>query len=227
MQNISFDIREGEVLALLGRNGAGETSTLRTIARTDLPSLRFGEIWLDHQPIHEMTSYQAAQRGIQLVPEDRRIIGGLSVEENLKLAQIEEPHGWSFERIYESFHRLAERRKQEAVTLSGGEQQMLAVARALARDLKLLMLEPYKGLAPVIREVIARIVVDIRDLGITTIIVEQDAMALLQYSDRAVILDSGEMAFSGSAVKVHDDKQLREQYLSAREFICLLKEERG
>jgi len=182
---------------------------------------------LDHQPIHEMTSYQAAQRGIQLVPEDRRIIGGLSVEENLKLVQIEEPHGWSFERIYESFHRLAERRKQEAVTLSGGEQQMLAVARALARDLKLLMLEPYKGLAPVIREVIARIVVDIRDLGITTIIVEQDAMALLQYSDRAVILDSGEMAFSGSAVKVHDDKQLREQYLSAREFICLLKEERG
>ena len=82
-----------------------------------------------------MTSYQAAQRGIQLVPEDRRIIGGLSVEENLKLVQIEEPHGWSFERIYESFHRLAERRKQEAVTLSGGEQQMLAVARALARDL--------------------------------------------------------------------------------------------
>ena len=108
VQNISFDIREGEVLALLGRNGAGKTSTLRTIARTDSPSLKYGEIWLDHQPIHEMTSYQAAQKGIQLVPEDRRIIGGLSVEENLKLAQIEEPHGWSFERIYESFPRLAE-----------------------------------------------------------------------------------------------------------------------
>ncbi|MGA0251452.1 MAG: ABC transporter ATP-binding protein [bacterium] len=215
VQNISFDIREGEVLALLGRNGAGKTSTLRTIARTDLPNLRYGEIWLDHQPIHEMTSYQAAQRGIQLVPEDRRIIGGLSVEENLKLAQIEEPHGWSFERIYESFPRLAERRKQEAVTLSGGEQQMLAVARALARDLKLLMLdEPYEGLAPVIREEIARIVVDIRDLGITTIIVEQDAMAVLQYSDRAVILDSGEIAFSGSAAEVRDNKQLREQYLA-------------
>ena len=121
----------------------------------------------------------------------------------------------SFERIYESFPRLAERKKQEAVTLSGGEQQMLAVARALARDLKLLMLdEPYEGLAPVIREEIARIVADIRDLGITTIIVEQDAMAVLQYSDRAVILDSGEIAFLGSAAEVRDNKQLREQYLA-------------
>ena len=125
----------GWSFALLCRNGTGKTSTLRTIARTDLPSLKYGEIWLDHHPIHEMTSYQAAQKGVQLVPEDRRIIGGLSVEGNLKLAQIEEPHGWSFERIYESFPRLAERRKQEAVTLSGGEQHMLAVARALARDL--------------------------------------------------------------------------------------------
>ena len=115
------------------------------------------------------------------MPEDRRIIGGLSVEENMKLAQIEEPHGWSFERIYESFPSLAERRKQEAVTLFGGEQQMLAVDRTLAWDLKLLMPdEPYEGLAPVIRVGIGRIVVDIRDLGITTIIVAQDAMAVLQ-----------------------------------------------
>jgi branched-chain amino acid transport system ATP-binding protein len=215
VQNISFDIREGEVLALLGRNGAGKTSTLRTIARAANPALRHGEIWLNHQPIHEMESYQAAQMGIQLVPEDRRIIPGLTVEENLKLAQIEEPHGWSIERAYESFPRLAERRNQEAITMSGGEQQMLAVARALVRDLKLLMLdEPYEGLAPVIREEIARIVIDIRDLGITTIIVEQDAMAVLQYSDRAVILDSGEVAFSGSAAEVRDNNELREQYLA-------------
>ena len=98
-------------MALLGRNGAGKNSTLRTIARTDLPSLKYGEIWLDHQPIHEMISYQSAQKGVQLVPEDRRIIGGLSVEENLKLAQFEESHGWSCDRIHESFPRLAERRK--------------------------------------------------------------------------------------------------------------------
>ena len=123
------------------------------------------------------------------------------------LAQIEEQHGWFFERIYESFPRLAERRKQEAITLSGVEQQMLAVARALARDLKLLMLdEPYEGLAPVIREEIARIVVEIRDLGITKIIVDQDAMAVLQYSDQAVILDSGDIAFSVSAVEFRENK---------------------
>ena len=154
-----------------------------------------------------MTSYEAAQEGIQLKPEDLRIIGWLSVEENLMLAQIEELHGWFFDRIYRSFPKLAERRKQEAVTLSGGEQQMLAVARALARDLKLLMLdEPYECFAPVIREEINKISVDIRDLGITTIIVEQDAMAVLQYFDRAVILDSGEIAFSVSAAEVRENK---------------------
>ncbi len=215
VQGVGFDIREGEVLALLGRNGAGKTSTLRTIARMADPQLKHGEIWLDHQPLHEMQSYQASQLGVALVPEDRRIIAGLTVEENLKLAQIEPPHGWSLERIYESFPRLAERRKQEAVTMSGGEQQMLAVARALARDIKLLMLdEPYEGLAPVIREEIARIVSDIRDLGITTIIVEQDAMAVLKFSDRAIIMDMGEVVFNGTASEVRDNKELREQYLA-------------
>jgi branched-chain amino acid transport system ATP-binding protein len=179
------------------------------------PQLKHGEIWLDHQPLHEMQSYQASQLGVSLVPEDRRIIAGLTVEENLKLAQIEPPHGWTLDRIYESFPRLAERRKQEAVTMSGGEQQMLAVARALARDIKLLMLdEPYEGLAPVIREEIARIVSDIRELGITTIIVEQDAMAVLKFSDRAIIMDMGEIVFNGTAAEVRENKELREQYLA-------------
>src|SRR6056300_1075671 len=209
VQGVSFDIREGEILALLGRNGAGKTSTLRSIARAADPEMRHGEVWLDHKPIHTMKDYQAAQEGIQLVPEDRRVIPGLTVQENLELSQIAPPIGWSIERIYEHFPRLAERRNQIGTTLSGGEQQMLAVARALARDLKLLMLdEPYEGLAPVIRDEIARIVVDIRDLGITTIIVEHDAMAVLRYSDRAVILDSGEIAFSGSAAEVRENKQL-------------------
>ena len=138
VQGVSLDIRQGEILALLGRNGAGKTSTLRTIARTDDPQMRQGEIWLDGKPIHEMKSYQAARAGIQLVPEDRRIIAGLTVEENLALAKVAPGHGWGLDQIYQSFPRLAERRKQEGVTLSGGEQQMLAIARALARDLKLL-----------------------------------------------------------------------------------------
>jgi len=215
VQGVSFDIHEGEILALLGRNGAGKTSTLRTIARLDNPDLRHGEIWLDHQPLHEMRAHQAASAGIALVPEDRRIIPGLTVEENLQLAQIAPPKGWSLERIYELFPRLGERRKQEGVTLSGGEQQMLAIARALARDIKVLLLdEPYEGLAPVIVQEIAKTLSIIRDQGITTVIVEQNAVAALKLADRAVILDTGSVVFDGSAAEVLDDAELRAKYLA-------------
>ncbi len=215
VQNVSFNIHEGEILALLGRNGAGKTSTLRTIARLDDPELKHGEIWLDHKPLHEMRSHQAAAEGIALVPEDRRIIPGLTVEENLQLAQIAPPKGWSLERIYELFPRLGERRKQEGVTLSGGEQQMLAIARALARDIKVLLLdEPYEGLAPVIVQEIAKTLEIIRDQGITTVIVEQNAVAALKLADRAVILDTGTVVYDGSAKDVLDDEDLRSKYLA-------------
>lgn len=215
VQNVSFDIHEGEILALLGRNGAGKTSTLRTIARMGDPQLKHGEIWLDHQPLHNMKSWQAAQAGIALVPEDRNIIAGLTVEENLQLAQIAPPIGWSLDRIYELFPRLKERRKQEGVTLSGGEQQMLAIARALARDVKVLLLdEPYEGLAPVIVQEIAKTLGLIRDQGITTVIVEQNAVAALKLADRAVILDTGTVVYDGSAQEVLDDEKLRAQYLA-------------
>lgn len=215
VQGVSLDIRHGEILALLGRNGAGKSSTLRTIARLDEPELHRGEIWLDGQPIHEMKSYQAAGAGIQLVPEDRRIIQGLTVEENLTLAQVAPSRGWELDRIYGHFPRLAERRKQEGTTLSGGEQQMLAIARALARDLKLLLLdEPYEGLAPVIVQEIEGILNEIKALGITTIIVEQNAVAALKLADRAVILDTGEVAFTGTAQEVLDNEQLRHEYLA-------------
>jgi len=215
VQGVSFDIREGEVLALLGRNGAGKTSTLRSIARVDDPQVSKGEIWLDKQPLHNMKSHDAAQSGVALVPEDRRIIPGLSVEENIKLAQINPPIGWSLERIYEHFPRLAERRNQMGTTLSGGEQQMLAVARALARDIKLLLLdEPYEGLAPVIVQEIASIVESIKKRGITTIIVEQNAVAALRLADRAIILDMGQIVFDGNADDVLENEQLRHEYLA-------------
>ena len=215
VQGVSLDVRKGEILALLGRNGAGKTSTLRTIARTDDPQTRQGEIWLDGQPIHKMKSFEAARAGIQLVPEDRRIIAGLTVEENIALSKVAPGNGWSLEQIYQSFPRLAERRKQEGVTLSGGEQQMLAIARALARDLKLLLLdEPYEGLAPVIVQEIERILHSIKPLGITTIIVEQNAVAALKLADRAVILDTGEVAFAGTAQEVLDNAELRQEYLA-------------
>ena len=215
VQGVSFNVHEGEILALLGRNGAGKTSTLRTIARLADPQLKHGEIWLDHKPLHNMESYEASQAGIGLVPEDRRIISGLTVEENLQLAQIAPPIGWSLERVYDLFPRLGERRKQEGVTLSGGEQQMLSIARALCRDIKVLLLdEPYEGLAPVIVQEIAKTLNIIRDQGITTIIVEQNAVAALKLADRAVILDTGSVVFDGSAKEVLDNEQLRAEYLA-------------
>ncbi|MGV6840270.1 MAG: ABC transporter ATP-binding protein [Planktomarina sp.] len=215
VQGVSFNVHEGEILALLGRNGAGKTSTLRAIARTGSPMVTQGEIWLDHKPLHKMASYEAAQAGLALVPEDRRIIPGLTVEENLQLAQIAPPIGWSLERIYDLFPRLGERRKQEGVTLSGGEQQMLAIARALSRDIKVLLLdEPYEGLAPVIVQEIAKTLSHIREQGITTVIVEQNAVAALKLADRAVILDTGSVVYDGSARDVLEDAALREKYLA-------------
>ena len=215
VQGVSFDVQEGEIVALLGRNGAGKTSTLRSIARMADPTLREGEIWLDGQALHKMASWQASRKGVGLVPEDRRIIAGLTVAENLALARIAEPPGWSLERIYAHFPKLAERRKQDASTLSGGEQQMLAVARALARDVKLLLLdEPYEGLAPVIVREIEKIVEGIKARGLTVIIVEQNAIAALKLADRAVILDTGEVAFTGSAQDVLDNADLRKEYLA-------------
>lgn len=215
VQGVGFEVREGEIVALLGRNGAGKTSTLRTIAQIGWPLLKHGEVWLDHKPLHRMKAFEAAQAGVALVPEDRRIIAGFTVEENLKLAQIEEPLGWPLERIYEHFPRLGERRSQEGTTLSGGEQQMLAVARALARDIKLLLLdEPYEGLAPVIVQEIERILTGIKELGFTTVIVEQNVIAALNLADRAVILDMGQVVYEGAAREVLENEQLRHEYLA-------------
>lgn len=215
VQGVSFDVHEKDIVALLGRNGAGKTSTLRTIARTDTPALQRGEMWLHGEPLHTKKAFEAARDGVQLVPEDRRIISGLTVEENLQLAQVEEPIGWPLERIYDHFPRLAERRRQDAVTMSGGEQQMLAVARALARDLKLLLLdEPYEGLAPTIVKEIEGILEAVKELGITTIIVEQNAIAALHLANRALILDMGQIVFDGSAQEVLDNDDLRHEYLA-------------
>ncbi|MBM2577604.1 ABC transporter ATP-binding protein [Jannaschia sp. Os4] len=215
VQGVSFNVHEGEILALLGRNGAGKTSTLRACARVSSPEVQRGEIWLDHQPLHTMSAHQAAAAGLGLVPEDRRIIQGLTVEENLKLAQIAPPIGWSLERVYDLFPKLKERRKQEGVTLSGGEQQMLAIGRALTRDIKVLLLdEPYEGLAPVIVDKIEEALIEIKKLGITTVLVEQNAVRALELADRAVILDTGGVVFDGTAKEVLENAQLRAEYLA-------------
>ncbi|MGQ7847757.1 ABC transporter ATP-binding protein [Granulosicoccus sp. 3-233] len=215
VQDVSFSVNEGEIVALLGRNGAGKTSTLRTIARAANPELRSGSIWLQGEAIHDKQDFEAALAGIQLVPEDRRIIPGLSVEENLDIACIAGSSGWSYERIYELFPRLKERRKQEGTTLSGGEQQMLAIGRALARDIRLLLLdEPYEGLAPVVRHDIEKALIEVKNTGITTILVEQNAVAALKLADSALILDTGEIVYNGTAAEVLDNEQLRHDYLA-------------
>lgn len=215
VQGVSFGLNEGEIVALLGRNGAGKTSTLRAIARTDNPEIRGGEIWLGGESLHDKKDYQAAQMGVQLVPEDRRIIPGLTVEENLDLAQIDGNKGWSYEQIYDLFPRLKERRRQEGTTLSGGEQQMLAIGRALSREIKVLLLdEPYEGLAPVVRHDIEKALIKVKASGITTILVEQNAVAALKLADSAIILDTGLVAFRGTAQEVLDNEELRHEYLA-------------
>ena len=215
VQDVSFSIEQGQILAMLGRNGAGKTSTLRAISRSAEPEVRSGQIFLDGEDLSNAVDWQASRAGIQLVPEERCIIPGLTVEENLQLAQVAEPLGWEIERIYEFFPRLAERRKQEGTTLSGGEQQMLAVARALVRQVKVLLLdEPYEGLAPTIRHEIEKIMFEIKEHGFTTILVEQDAQAALRLADRAIILDTGVVAYEGDAKEVLENKELRERYLA-------------
>ena len=215
VQKVSFSVNEGEIVALLGRNGAGKTSTLRAIARAAEPELRSGTIWLGGESLHDKQDFEAALAGVQLVPEDRRIIPGLTVEENLDMARISGDAGWSYERIYDLFPRLKERRTQEGITLSGGEQQMLAIARALARDIKLLLLdEPYEGLAPVVRHDIERALIEVKNEGITTILVEQNAVAALKLADEALILDTGEIVYQGTAQEVLDNEELRHEYLA-------------
>src|SRR5699024_1500791 len=159
--------------------------------------------------------HMAARAGISLVPEDRRIIPGLTVEQNLTLAQVAPSKGWTLERIYQQFPRLGERRKQQGITLSGGEQQMLAIARALARDLSLLLLdEPYEGLAPKIVAEIEQALVTLKQEGLTIILVEQNAIAALDIADRAAILDDGQIVYEGNPDEVLSNEHLRRDYLA-------------
>ncbi|MCL4134911.1 UNVERIFIED_CONTAM: hypothetical protein GTU68_005270 [Idotea baltica] len=213
LNDVNLSVEEGTVHAIIGPNGAGKSTLLNCFVGRLTPDT--GTVMFNGKSLLGIMPHEINQAGVGLVPEDRRIIPGLTVHENLELAQIVEPKGWPIELLYERFPRLAERRKQEAVTMSGGEQQMLAVARAMARDVKLLLLdEPYEGLAPVIVHEIERIVREIKDAGITTIIVEQNAVAALKLADRAAILDTGEVVFDGTAQEVLDNVELREKYLA-------------
>ncbi|MFB6080649.1 MAG: ABC transporter ATP-binding protein [Haloferacaceae archaeon] len=227
LRNLSLSVEEGSVCALLGRNGAGKTTTLRSIAGARPPEIRAGTIRFRDEEITTRSPEDVALRGIGLVPEERRVFPNLTVEENLHLAQVSRNRANLIGRdvgspratrplseIYEDFPRLDERRTQHAGTLSGGEQQMLAIARALRGNPDLLMLdEPYEGLAPQIIEDVETAVERINGEGTTVLLVEQNAAAAIQIADRCYIVDQGEIVFDGLADDLRADDEVRRRYL--------------
>ncbi|HUN39038.1 MAG TPA: ABC transporter ATP-binding protein [Acetobacteraceae bacterium] len=210
--DISLHVEEHEVVALLGRNGAGKTTTLKTIAGILAP--RSGSIRFDGTPIHGLTSHAIARRGLQLVPEERRIFITLTVEENLRLATLRSPKMRPIEEIFAIFPRLAERRRATGGTLSGGEQQMLAIARALIRSPQLMLLdEPFEGLAPVIVEELVTLCDRLAEAGATIVIVEQDVRAALLLARRVYVLNNGHVVFEGTRDDLLADPEIASRYL--------------
>ncbi|MGA7802831.1 MAG: ABC transporter ATP-binding protein [Gammaproteobacteria bacterium] len=210
--DVDMHVDEHEVVALLGRNGAGKSTTLKSLVGAVKP--HNGTIRFDGNDIRGLPPYEIAQRGIQLVPEERRIFGSLNVEENLQLAALSAEHPWTLDRIYDYFPRLKERRRSRGTDLSGGEQQMLAIARALIRDARLILLdEPFEGLAPII---VQDLLTDTRQLaeeGRTIIIVEQNVAAALSIAQRCYILNNGHVVYHGTPEDLHANPQIMHEYL--------------
>jgi len=210
--DISLRVDEHEVVALLGRNGAGKTTTLKTIAGVLAP--RSGEIRFAGTPIQGLTSHVIARRGLQLVPEERRIFITLTVEENLRLAALNAENRRPVEEVFEIFPRLRERRRATGGTLSGGEQQMLAIARALIRSPRLMLLdEPFEGLAPVIVEELVALCGRLAEAGATIVIVEQDVRAALLLARRVYVLNNGHVVFEGTREALLADPAITSRYL--------------
>ena len=227
LRDLSLHVEEGEVCALLGRNGAGKTTTLRSIAGARPPDVRDGAVWFKGDDITDYSTEDISSLGISLVPEERRVFPNLTVAENLHLSDVArnwsntfgrnvsmDHPGMSDEEVYEVFPRLEERRSQKAGTLSGGEQQMLAIARALKQDTDLLMLdEPYEGLAPQIIDTVEEAIEQIADAGTTILLVEQNAVAAMNIADRTYVIDQGEVVFAGGSEELREDEETRERYL--------------
>ena len=202
VQDVSFTLRAGEIMLLSGSDGAGKSALLRTIARRLEPQLTSGEIWLGKKSLHDKHSFEAALAGIQLVPEGRRVIPGLTVQENLDLARIPGQEGWNDARIFDFFPQLGELRKTDGDVLDTAGQQMLAIARALSRDLTVLLLdEPCAGLAPDPCQQIQGILQLLRDSCVAVIIASEHVSAPLDLIDRIGILEEGRLSFHSSTVE--------------------------
>ena len=215
LKGISFTVRQGEIVALLGNNGAGKTTTLRTLSGL-LPA-RSGEVQLEGAPLLGTPPHDVVLKGITHVPEGRRIFNRLTVVENLEMGAYtrgDAAIGQDMDHVFTVFPRLKERRSQVAGTLSGGEQQMLAIGRALMAKPRLLLLdEPSMGLAPVLVEQIFETVLTINRQGVTILLVEQNAAMALSIAERGYVLETGRLALEGRAQELADNAEVRRAYL--------------
>jgi branched-chain amino acid transport system ATP-binding protein len=204
LHGVGLEVAEGRITALLGRNGAGKTTTLRTLM--GLTPAREGRVSIFGADATRWPTFRIAASGVGYVPEGRRIFANLSVEENLKVS-LERSGTWTIQRIYELFPRLAERKHSRGRQLSGGEQEMLSIGRALLLNPKLLILdEPSQGLAPIVVREVFRIVSRMRDEGISVLLVEQNARMSLEIADHAYVLDDGAVVYSGTARELAADE---------------------
>ena len=210
--DVSLRVDRNEVVGLLGRNGAGKSTTLKSLMGVVTP--RTGSVMFDGQEIAGKKSHTIALAGMQLVHEERRIFGSLNVEENLELAGLTSPNKWPLDRVYDVFPRLKERRDSRGTDLSGGEQQMLAIARALIRDPKIILLdEPFEGLAPVIVRDLMKVCADLVDGGQTIVLVEQNLAATLALAQRVYIINNGHIAHEGSAREIKARPEILQRHL--------------
>jgi branched-chain amino acid transport system ATP-binding protein len=205
LHGTGLEVREGEIVALLGRNGAGKTTTLRTLV--GLTRAREGTVHIFGRPTTSWPPHRIAALGVGYVPEGRRIFANLTVEENL-LVPLQRPGPWTMARIYRLFPQLAERRSSKGRQLSGGEQEMLAIARTLLLNPKLLLLdEPSQGLAPLVVRQLFEVVVAMRGEGISVLLVEQNVRAAVEIAERAYVLDDGRIVYAGPAAEFARDEE--------------------
>jgi branched-chain amino acid transport system ATP-binding protein len=211
LHNISLEVPTKSAVTILGRNGAGKTTTLRSIL--GLCRQLGGSVTFNGTPLNDLAADARARRGLALVPDDRGIFASLSVRENLEIAQRKESR-WKMADIYDMFPRLKERESNAGNALSGGEQQMLAIGRALLTDPQLVLLdEPTEGLAPIVVEQIVEVIKAIRKAGVSLLIVEQNLNVCLAVGDLHYIMEDGQIVYSATTSDFHDRKDLHEKYL--------------
>lgn len=215
IKNVAFEVKEGEIVTLIGANGAGKTTTLNTIAGLLHPKTGF--VAFDGQMLSGVAAHKIVSRGLALVPEGRRVFLQMTVEENLEMGAFTQSVSAvkpGLARVYEQFPRLKERRRQIAGTLSGGEQQMLAMGRALMSNPKLLMLdEPSMGLAPILVEQIFDIIKSLHKAGTTILLVEQNAQMALSVADRGYVLETGKIVATGTGAELLNNEAVKKAYL--------------